>query len=54
MEVLFVLIPVSLVLVLLALAAFAWSAGSGQYDDLDKEAERILYEDDAEKREEET
>lgn len=44
MEILFVLIPVSLVLVMLALWAFVWSVHNEQYDDLDKEAERILFE----------
>jgi cbb3-type cytochrome oxidase maturation protein len=45
MEVLVVLIPVSIVLVLLALRAFAWSVDSGQFDDLDREAQRILFEE---------
>jgi cbb3-type cytochrome oxidase maturation protein len=36
------LIPVSLVLGLIALAAFLWSQRNGQYEDLDGAAERIL------------
>ena len=39
------LIPVALFLGLLGLAAFIWSMKSGQYDDLDGAAERILYDD---------
>ncbi len=45
MEILFVLVPVSLVIVMIALLAFVWSVNSKQYDDLDKEAERILFDD---------
>ncbi|MFO0995877.1 MAG: cbb3-type cytochrome oxidase assembly protein CcoS [Alphaproteobacteria bacterium] len=40
------LIPAALVLGLLGLAAFLWSMRSGQYDDLDGAAERILFDDD--------
>lgn len=43
MDVLIYLIPVSLVLGGLALAAFLWSLRSGQYDDLDGAAHRILF-----------
>ncbi len=42
------LIPVALFLGLLGLGAFIWSLKSGQYDDLDGAAERILYDDDDE------
>jgi len=40
------LIPVALFLGLLGLAAFIWTLKSGQYDDLDGAAERILHDDD--------
>ena len=40
------LIPIALFLGGLGLAAFLWSLRSGQYDDLDGAAERILHEDD--------
>jgi len=36
------LIPIALFLGLLGLAAFIWSLNSGQYDDLDGAAQRIL------------
>lgn len=39
---LLVLIPIALFLGLLGLAAFVWSVKSGQYEDLDGAAERIL------------
>lgn len=43
---LIVLIPVALTLGLLGLGAFLWSLRSGQYEDLDGAANRILFEDD--------
>lgn len=45
---LLLLIPVALGLGGLGLLAFLWSLKSGQYDDLDGAAERILHEDDDE------
>lgn len=36
------LIPISLALGVIGLAAFLWSLKSGQYEDLDGAAERIL------------
>lgn len=36
------LIPIALGLGVAALLAFTWSLGSGQYDDLDGAAERVL------------
>lgn len=42
----FFLIPIALVLGAAALLAFMWSLRSGQYDDLDGAAERILFDDD--------
>mgnify|MGYP006447650951 CR=1 FL=1 len=46
MTVLLLLIPLALLLGGLGLAAFLWSLKSGQYDDLDGAAERILDDDD--------
>ena len=40
------LIPIALFLGLLGLAAFLWALKSGQFDDLDGAAERILFDDD--------
>ena len=40
------LIPAALALGLLGLVAFLWSMRTGQYDDLDGAAERILFDDD--------
>jgi cbb3-type cytochrome oxidase maturation protein len=46
MDVLIYLIPAALLLGLIGLAAFLWSLKSGQYDDLDGAAQRILFDDD--------
>lgn len=47
MNVLVILIPVSLILGGLGLAAFVWTLRSNQYSDPDGDAARILLEDDA-------
>ena len=41
------LIPVALVLGAAGLGAFLWSLRSGQYEDLDGAAERILFDDES-------
>jgi len=46
MSVLLVLIPAALLLGLLGLVAFLWALKSGQFDDLDGAAHRILFDDD--------
>ena len=46
MDSLLILIPIALVFVVLAIRALLWAIRSGQYDDLEKEAHRILHEDD--------
>jgi cbb3-type cytochrome oxidase maturation protein len=46
MESLFILIPVAMVFCGLAVWAYLWAIDSGQYDDLDKEAHRILFDED--------
>lgn len=48
MNVIAILIPVALFLGGLGLAAFIWSVRSGQYDDLDGAAQRILIDEDPE------
>jgi cbb3-type cytochrome oxidase maturation protein len=47
MDMILVLIPIALFLGLLGLGAFLWSLKSGQFDDLDGAAHRILFEDDS-------
>ena len=46
MTVLAILIPVSLAMGLVGLAAFIWSLKAGQYDDLAGAAERVLFDGD--------
>lgn len=46
METLYLLIPVSVVLVFLIGLAFWWSLRNGQFDDLEGPAYRILMDDD--------
>ena len=50
MDILIWLIPLALLLGALGLWAFIWAMRSGQYDDLDGAASRILFEDDLKKR----
>ena len=42
MDILYLLIPLSTALVLLILGVFGWALHRGQFDDLEREGERIL------------
>lgn len=46
MSILLYMIPLALVLGLIGLAGFIWNLKSGQYDDLDGAAQRILISDE--------
>jgi len=46
MDILYLLIPLSVVLVFLIGALFWWSLRSGQFDDLEGPAHRVLDDDD--------
>lgn len=46
MDILYLLIPLSVVLVFLIIGVFAWAVNSGQFDDLEREGERILEPDE--------
>jgi len=46
MESIYFLIPLALFLLVLGIAAFLWAVNSGQFDDLDREAYRILFDED--------
>jgi cbb3-type cytochrome oxidase maturation protein len=46
MTILLMLIPIALGLGLIGLVAFLWALKSGQFDDLDGAANRILFDDD--------
>ncbi len=45
MESLYLLIPIAILIVAAAVAVFFWAVKSGQYDDLDTEGQRILFDD---------
>ena len=45
MDILYLLIPMSAVLVLLILGVFGWALNRGQFDDVEREGERILQDD---------
>jgi cbb3-type cytochrome oxidase maturation protein len=46
MDILYLLIPVSVLLALGVLMVFAWALHSGQFDQVDTEAQRILFDED--------
>jgi len=46
MDSLYILIPVTIVLLGIAVAAYLWSVDNGQFDDLDKAARSILFDDE--------
>ncbi|GAA3950168.1 cbb3-type cytochrome oxidase assembly protein CcoS [Allohahella marinimesophila] len=46
MEIVLVLIPLSLILLSVAVLIFRWAVRNGQYDDLEGPAHRILFDDD--------
>ena len=46
MDSLYLLIPIALLFCVVAIKLLLWAISSGQYDDLDKEAWRILADDE--------
>jgi cbb3-type cytochrome oxidase maturation protein len=46
MDSLVILIPIALLFTGIAVAAFFWAVNTGQYDDLDRAARDILFDDD--------
>ena len=47
MTIIYVLIPISIILLLVAVAAFFWAVRTGQFDDLETPAWRVLLDDDS-------
>ncbi|MFD1710617.1 cbb3-type cytochrome oxidase assembly protein CcoS [Ottowia sp. GY511] len=45
MDILYLLIPLSVVLVFFILAALGWAIYRGQFDDVEREGQRILEQD---------
>lgn len=50
MSVVYIVLPLALIVVLAAVAAFAWAARRGQFDDLETPAIRMLHDDEGGKR----
>ncbi|WP_372769766.1 cbb3-type cytochrome oxidase assembly protein CcoS [Pseudoalteromonas sp.] len=48
MSIIFVLIPIAILLVIVAIGIFFWAVRSDQFNNLDKQAHSILFEDDKE------
>lgn len=46
METIFVLLPLALLIAAIAVCFFIWAASTGQFDDLETPAVRILFDDD--------
>jgi cbb3-type cytochrome oxidase maturation protein len=46
LNILYLLIPLGLILVGIAIAFFFWAVGSGQFDDLDSPAMSVIMDDD--------
>lgn len=53
MEIVYVLIPLSVVLLAAAIGVFLWAVNNGQFEDLDTPGWRILHDDDAKRRSDE-
>ncbi len=47
MDIIYLLIPLALVLLTAAIAFFFWAVKNNQFDDLDREANRILFDEDS-------
>ncbi|MGE3958623.1 MAG: cbb3-type cytochrome oxidase assembly protein CcoS [Vicinamibacterales bacterium] len=47
MDTIFVLLPLALLIAAIAVGFFIWAAKTGQFDDLDTPAVRILFDDEA-------
>lgn len=46
MEIIYVLIPIAMIFVSIAVAVFFWAVKSNQYEDLDREGINILFDED--------
>ncbi len=47
MESIYVLIPIAIVFIIVAVIIFIWAINNGQFDDLESPAYRILFDDDS-------
>ena len=49
MSIIYVLIPIAILLVCIAIAVFFWAVKSNQFDDLERHGHSILFDDDIQK-----
>jgi cbb3-type cytochrome oxidase maturation protein len=49
MNVIYVLIPLAIILVCIAIAVFFWAVKTNQFDDLERHGHSILFDDDIKK-----
>ncbi|WP_194089216.1 cbb3-type cytochrome oxidase assembly protein CcoS [Vibrio hibernica] len=49
MESLYILIPIAIIFVCIAVAIFIWAVKSDQFDDLDRQGHSILFDDNEDK-----
>lgn len=47
MEIIFMLIPIAIIFVVIAVYVFFWAVKSDQFEDLEREGSNILFDDDA-------
>jgi cbb3-type cytochrome oxidase maturation protein len=47
MDILFLLVPISVLLALAVVGVLAWAVWSGQFEDIESEGQRIFHETDA-------
>lgn len=47
MSVLYIVLPIALVIVAVAVAAFVWAARKGQFDDLKTPGMRVVHDDES-------
>jgi hypothetical protein len=45
MDILYLLVPLSVVLVLAITGLLAWAVSTGQFDDIEREGQRILFDE---------
>ena len=52
MSIIYVLIPIAMLFVAIAVAIFFWAVKSEQFDDLNRQGSSILFEDDVDEQQE--
>ncbi len=50
MSIIFVLIPLAVIIVALAIGIFFWAVKNNQFEDLDRQGYSILYDDDVDEK----